>query len=198
MQTKHRHLCVYRKDNSVCIRLWHYLTMFMKLYPACLMQKARSRAAQAEPADVYSPYWVWSSHSLFRGYALYKRTPPPMLLSCAALFMPGLLLAFLTSEISQDKFWEISRFWSLKDILHRSPDCTHKSSKMNLGRHKLDNTVLLCSSPTQVEIIWDWTIPLDSGTSLKGHLLLQKRPQKPNSLFVLISLFILPPLHCNH
>lgn len=76
--------------------------------------------------------------------------------------MPGLLLATLTSEISQDKFWEISRFWSLKDTHYQSPDhihSLHASSKRNLGRHKLDNTVLLHSSPTQVKIIWDMNGP---------------------------------------
>ena len=52
MQTEHRHLCVYRKGNSVCISFRYQLTLFMKLYPAYCMQKASSRAAQAEPTDV--------------------------------------------------------------------------------------------------------------------------------------------------
>lgn len=152
MQTRHRHLCVYRKDNSACIRLWHYLTMFMKFYPAWCKRPVAGPHRQSLQMFTLT---LGSEALTLCSEGMHFIKEPPMLLSSAALFIPGLLLASLTPEISQDKFWEISRVWILKDIHHRSPDCIHKSSKMNLGRHKLDNTVLLHSSPTHIKIMWD-------------------------------------------
>lgn len=69
----------------------------MKLYPAYNMQKASSRAARVEPINVIT---LRSSCTLFRVYACYKKNLT--LLKCTALFTPGLLLVFLTSEITQE------------------------------------------------------------------------------------------------
>lgn len=145
----------------------------MKFYPACLVQKASSRAAR-QSLQMFT-LTLGSEALTLCSKGMHFIKEPPMLLSSAALFIPGLLLA---SEISQDKFWEISRFWLLKDIHHRLPDCIHKSSKTNLGMHKLDNTVLLHSSLTQVKIIWDISSPFGFRYKLKRAFAASKIPSK--------------------
>lgn len=75
----------------------------MKLYPAYCMQKASSRAAQAEPTDAIT-LTVGSEALVLCSECMHVMKKKHMLLRCAALFIAGLLLVFLTSEISQEKF----------------------------------------------------------------------------------------------
>lgn len=127
MQTEHRPLCVYRKGNSVCISFWYQLPLFMKRYPADCMQKASSRAEQAEPTDAISLTVGSEAPDLCSElYACYKKTPH-MLLRCAALFILGLLLVSLARW---DFTEEISRHFRVLVIARYSPlvdrkDCIH-------------------------------------------------------------------------
>lgn len=76
----------------------------MKLYPAYCTQKASNRAAQAERTDMIALAVGSEAPALCSECMHVMKKNPTMLLRCAALFIPGLLLVFLTSEISQQKF----------------------------------------------------------------------------------------------
>lgn len=72
-----------------------------------------------------------------------------------------------TTGIPNMRFHKIN-FENFQGFDHwRLPDCIQTSSKTTLRRHKLDNTVLLHSSPPQVKIIWDMNDPFGFKCKLK-------------------------------
>lgn len=82
-----------------------------------------------------------------------------VLLRCVALFIPGLLLVFLTSEISQEKLKKKSHNFdhcstfivsTQKDLY---PVSLYLTSKINSGMNELSSSTALHSLPVQVKIM---------------------------------------------
>lgn len=165
MQTEHRHLCLYRKGNSICISFWYQEHCLLNFTPftACKRPGAglQRQSVQTWPLS----YWVRHACSLFRR-CMHVTKKNSFLPYCAVEMRSSVHTRFITGlpniwdftgEIKKKKsqdFDHCSTFIvsTQKDLY---PVSLYLTSKINSGMHKLSSSTALHSLPVQVKIICD-------------------------------------------